>query len=130
MIDRECGGKSMDRQTLIEVAGPSQTARLRRLRARLKARPKIANEPTARAILLAMAIFVLVVDASIMNVSISECQLVSAGRPCQDQVTDAQWPDCPIRHHVGGPTVTNHPCVGEARSDLAVGLWSHLNHPD
>jgi hypothetical protein len=83
MIDRKCGGKSMHRQTLIEVAGPGQTARLRRLRARLKARPKIANEPTARAILLAMAIFVLVVDASIMNVSISECQLVSAGKPAK-----------------------------------------------
>jgi hypothetical protein len=30
-----------------------------------------------------MAIFVLVVDASIMNVSISECQLVSAGKPAK-----------------------------------------------
>jgi hypothetical protein len=35
------------------------------------------NRPLA--ILLAIAIFVLAVDASIMNVSISECQLVSAG---------------------------------------------------
>ena len=39
---------------------------------------RIANEP-----ILAIAMFVLVVDALIMNVSISDCQLVLAGDPAK-----------------------------------------------
>jgi hypothetical protein len=69
---------------------------------------RIANEPIL-AILLAMATFVLVVDALIMNVSVSDSQLVSAGDPAKTKYVMASGRDCPIGHHPGGSTVTNHP---------------------
>jgi hypothetical protein len=129
MIDRKCGGKSMHRQTLIEVAGPSdgeapttegQAQSATEDRERTDRSRDLARDGDIRA-------GGRCVDHERIDFGVSAC---ISRETCQDQVTDAQWPDCPIGHHVGGPTVTNHPCVGEARSDLAVGSWSHLNHPD
>ena len=58
---------SVDRSRRSQAGGEAQMTRA----SQRKRYRRIANEPTAPAILLAIGMFVLVVDMSIMNVSIS-----------------------------------------------------------